>query len=264
MDQIPLNSILSVQSVQQMMHLQQQMQLQHQHQLHQQQQQQQRQPQPQPTHQQQPQQQKQLIDIVRCLLCKGFIIDAVTIDLCMHSFCKTCAVHYIREKHKCPECNLQIKDKRFLNRLKADVLIQNIVYKLNSGLYENEMARRRKFYNARPSPTPRYKSEMFGDIPPSKTIRPDDMLNVCIQAIEDEPIKTYLYCRADSTILVLREFIIRKFGLERPIKIYYGNSKLNFDFDTLMDVAANYNWSPEGKILNLSFEEENDNKNTTI
>jgi len=182
----------------------------------------------------------------------------------MHSFCRPCAVKFIREKPRCPECNLEIKDKRFLNRLKTDVTVQNIVYKLVPGLYEKEMARRRKFYAARPSPTPRYKSEMFGDIPPSKTIKPDDMLNVCLAWIRDpldEPIKTYLHCRADSTLLVLRKLIVGKFGLEGSIKIYYGNSEIFFDLTTLMDVAATFNWAPENKIINLSFKEEREKKN---
>lgn len=175
----------------------------------------------------------------------------------MHSFCRPCAVKYIREKPSCPECHEPIKDKRVLNRLKADVTKQNIVYKLVPGLYEREMARRRKFYAERP--TTRYKSEMFGDIPPSKTIKPDDMLNVCLtwmkDSIDDACIKTYLHCRADSSMLVLKKLIVGKFGLELPVKIYYGGSEIFFDLTTLMDVAAAYNWAPENKILNLSFKE---------
>lgn len=178
----------------------------------------------------------------------------------MHSFCRPCAVKFIREKLRCPECNLEIKDKRFLNRLKTDVTLQNIVYKLVPGLYEKEMARRRKFYAARPTQPPRYKSEMFGDIPPSKTIKPDDMLNISIawakNGIDDEVIRTYLLCRADSTILVLKKLIVRKFGLEGPIKIYYASSEIFFDLTTLMDVAATFNWSPENKVMSLSFREQ--------
>lgn len=205
--------------------------------------------------------QKELIDLVTCKLCKGYLIDAATIDLCMHSFCRPCAVKHIREKPRCPECNVEIKDKRFLNRLKTDVTMQNIVYKLVPGLYEKEMARRRKFYAARPTATPRYKSEMFGDIPPSKTIKADDMLNVCLNWIrnsnDDPHIKTYLHCRADSTMLVLKKLIVGKFGLELPVRIYYGNSEIFFDMTTLMDVAAAFNWASENKLLNLSFKEVN-------
>lgn len=163
----------------------------------------------------------------------------------------------------CPECHIEIKDKRFLNRLKSDVTIQNIVYKLVPGLYEKEMARRRKFYAARPTPTPRHKNEMFGDIPESKTIRPDHLLDVSLTWVKDfldEPIKTFIRCRADSTILVIRKLIVGKFGLERPIKIYYGNSEIFFDLTTLMDVAATFNWLPVNKILNLSFKEVEEKK----
>lgn len=209
---------------------------------------------------------KELIDLITCKLCKGYIIDAATLDLCMHTFCRPCAVKYIREQPRCPECNLEIKDKRFLNRLKVDTTMQSIVYKLVPGLYEKEMARRRKFYAARPTITPRYKSEMFGDVPPSKTIKPDDMLNISLTWLkdtqDDDPIKTYLLCRADTTMLVIKKLLVGKFGLDRPIKIYYGASEISLDLTALMDVAVAYNWSPENKLLNLIFKEQSLAKET--
>lgn len=201
---------------------------------------------------------KELIELVTCNLCKGYLIDAVTLDMCMHSFCKACAIKYIREKPRCPECNIEITEKRSLRRLKTDHTIQNIVYKLVPGLYEREMSRRRKFYAARPTQTPRHANEMFGDIPPCKSIKPDQMINIGITWNKDclgEPIKTYLYCRADCTMLILRKLLVGKFGLDRPIKIYYGNSEIFFDLTTIMDVAATYNWKPEDKVLNFTFRE---------
>lgn len=200
---------------------------------------------------------KDLLELITCKICKGYLIDAATLDICMHSFCRPCVVKFMREKPMCPECHFQIKDKRFLNRLKSDVTLQSIVYKVVPGLYEKEMARRREYYAAKPTSTPRYQSEMFGDIPASKKVRPDDVLKVCLTSSKldcpGDPIKTYLFCRADSTILVLKKLIIAKFGLETPIRIYYGNFELFFDLTTLMDVAATYNWSPNNKIMNLSF-----------
>ena len=193
------------------------------------------------------------------------MIDAATLDICMHSFCRPCAVQFIKAYGKCPECNKEIKEKKSLNRLKSDVTLQNIVYKLIPGLYDREMKRRQEFYANLSPQTLRYKSEMFGDIPPSKTIKPDDMLNISITWIrepssDDEPIRTYLLCRADSTMLVLKKLIISKFGLKMPIKLYYGNSEIFFDLTTLMDVAATFNWSPQSKVLNLSFKEQQENK----
>lgn len=211
---------------------------------------------------------RELIDLITCKICKGYLIDATTIDLCMHTFCRPCAVDHVKKSLRCPECNIEIKDKRYLNRLKSDVNMQNIVYKLVPGLYEKEMARRRKFYQARPSPTTRYPSEMFGDIPPSKTVKPDDMLNVCLNFVteadsnSDEPLKLHLHCRADSTMFLLKKLISAKFGLERPVKIYHGNSEIFFDLTTLVDVATTFNWKPEEtkKILNLNIKEEEEKK----
>lgn len=178
----------------------------------------------------------------------------------MHSFCRPCALKYISPEHRCPECNIEIKDKKFLNRLRPDATLQSIVYKLVPGLYEKEMARRRKFYAARPTPTPRYKCEMFGDIPPAKTIKPDDMLNISLTWLKDppeeEPNVTYLLCRADSTMLVLKKLINAKFGLERPIKFYYEKSEILFDLTALLDVAATFDWHPDKKVLALNFKEQ--------
>lgn len=206
---------------------------------------------------------KNLVDLITCGLCKGYLIDAITIDLCMHSFCRPCALQYMKDHHRCPECNLEIKDKRFLNRLKTDSTLQSIVYKLVPGLYEKEMARRRTFYAARPTPTPRYKSEMFGDIPPGKTIKPADKINVGLMwskdSPEDETIKTYLSCPAETRISSIKKLITSKFGLERRVKIYYGTNEILFDLMSLMDIAATFNWSPESKVLELTYKEQDEN-----
>lgn len=211
---------------------------------------------------------KQLIDLVTCKLCKGYLIDATTLDLCMHTFCRPCAVTYIRKNQRCPECHIEIKDKRFLNRLKTDTTMQNIVYKIVPGLYEKEMARRRTFYASKPNTIARCPSEMFGDIPFAKTIKPDDMLNISLSwgepSPEFDPIKMYLSCRADTTMSAIKKLIIAKFGLNRPIRIWFANTKgqnteISFDLTALMDVAVTFNWRPDtfkDERLNLIFEEQ--------
>lgn len=219
------------------------------------------------------------VQLITCKLCKGYLIDAVTLDICMHTFCRKCAILHIRgnidqnnrpkleseeaEKPRCPECNIEIREKRFLNRLKSDILTQSLVYKFVPGLYEREMARRREFYAN--DQKKREKHEMFGDIPPSKTIEPDDLLPVTFTLKKDEnqvkQVKRYFHCRADSTMLVLKKLVISKFRLKPPIKIYYKHLEIFFDQTTLMDVAALFEWNPkaEDAILSLIFREgEND------
>lgn len=210
-----------------------------------------------PVQQASSEQDRQLIDFITCKLCKGYLIDAVTLGLkkCLHSFCRPCAVKYVKDKQECPECKEPINDKRILNRLKPDLILQNIVYKLVPGLYQKEMARRREFYAARPTPTPRYKSEMFGDIPPSKLIEPDQMISLCLQCHDGttELFKTYIHCRADFTIYNVKKFLFIKLGInqEYDITIHYKNFEIKLDSTTLLDVAATYDWPPDDKIMNL-------------
>lgn len=204
---------------------------------------------------------RELVDLVTCKVCKGYLIDAVTLDTCMHSFCKACAIKCIRNQPKCPECNQEIKENRSLRRLKTDTALQSVVYKLVPGLYEREMAQRRTFYASRPSPTLRFQSEMFGDIPAAKTISPDDKITVGLTLkddSEDEQIKTYFSCRADTNMILLKKLIIAKYGLERSIKIYYGTTEVRFDMSSLMDLAVMFNWLPDDKVLDLSFCEVQD------
>ena len=251
-------------------------------------------PQPQQKPKQQPKQhitphqpKKDLSELITCSLCKGFLIDAVTIDLCMHSFCRPCAITNLKEQQEqqqkqlqlhqqdhdnhpdtdtqldqkpqqesppleCPECKTAIKDKRFLNRLKLDTTLQSIVYKLVPNLYEKEMHRRRKFYASKKDSIQRQKQEMFGDIPPWKTIKDDQRLNVVLKCMKGntEVYKRALCCPASFSTEGIKKLLRTKFSFGPKIKIYYESSDASLM--TLKEVAATYKWSPQEKIMHLT------------
>ncbi len=59
--------------------------------------------------------------------------------------CKTCIVRHVETSKKCPICDGVIHKTRPLLNLRVDTKLQEIVYKLVPGLYEDERRRRVKF-----------------------------------------------------------------------------------------------------------------------
>lgn len=189
--------------------------------------------------------QRELVDLITCKLCRGYLIDATTIDHCMHSFCKTCILKSFKIKKECPTCNYKITEKRECNRLKIDQTLQSIVYKLVPNLYEKEMQLRKKFYKENSTDKNRYKNEMFGDIPPTKLLKGDDIVSVTVEYfIKSEKLcKTYIRCRADLSIKTFKKFVKNKFDTTNDVKVYFMGTLISLDTLTLKDVAAaTVNW----------------------
>lgn len=92
-------------------------------------------------------QKRALLEQLSCFLCKGYLIDATTIDECMDSFCKSCIITYLRNHNNCPKCGISIHRTNPLNAIHSDKVLQDIVYKIVPGLYDDEMKRRRDFYD---------------------------------------------------------------------------------------------------------------------
>ncbi|XP_014668114.1 PREDICTED: polycomb group RING finger protein 1-like isoform X2 [Priapulus caudatus] len=84
-----------------------------------------------------------------CSLCAGYFIDATTITECLHTFCKSCIVKYLQTRKHCPSCNVKVHETQPLLKLKLDIVMQDIVYKLVPRLYEKEQARQKIFYQTR-------------------------------------------------------------------------------------------------------------------
>lgn len=87
-----------------------------------------------------------ILEQLSCFICKGYLIDATTIDECMDSFCRSCIINYLRVNNNCPKCTTIIHSTNPLGSIRSDKVLQDIVYKLVPGLYDNEMKRRREFY----------------------------------------------------------------------------------------------------------------------
>ncbi|KAK2143441.1 hypothetical protein LSH36_840g02019 [Paralvinella palmiformis] len=84
-----------------------------------------------------------------CSLCAGYFIDATTITECLHTFCKSCIVKCLQNSKSCPQCNIKIHETQPLANLKPDRVMQDIIFKLIPGLYEDEERRKQEFFKSR-------------------------------------------------------------------------------------------------------------------
>ncbi|KAL7643711.1 UNVERIFIED_CONTAM: hypothetical protein RMT77_005717 [Armadillidium vulgare] len=85
-----------------------------------------------------------------CHLCNGYFVEATTITECLHTFCKSCIVRYLKSSSYCPVCEVQVHKTKPTSGLREDRTLQDVVYKLVPDLFRNEMARRVQFYKEHP------------------------------------------------------------------------------------------------------------------
>ncbi|KAK9396234.1 polycomb complex protein BMI-1 [Crotalus adamanteus] len=204
-----------------------------------------------------------------CVICGGYFIDATTIIECLHSFCKTCIVHYLETSKYCPICDVQVHKTRPLLNIRSDKTLQDIVYKLVPGLFKNEMKRRRDFYAAHPSADAANGSnEDRGEVADEdkRIITDDEIISLSIEffdqnrvewkgskekekAKEEANNKRYLRCPAAMTVMHLRKFLRSKMDIPNTfqIDVMYEEEPLK-DYYTLMDIAYIYTWRRNGPL----------------
>lgn len=204
-----------------------------------------------------------------CPLCRGYLVDAVTLVKCLHSFCKSCILKHLETGSSCPVCELRLSKINMEVQLRKDEILQNIVYKAIPGLYQKEMKRRRDFYSSRSGKderatlTPEEKGELDNSSSGRVIFSPDEAVSLsleykhvvssrleggdstpgtCNPAFK-EPVKRYLNCPAAVTIALLQKFLRMKYGISSKYKvdIYYLDDILWSKY-TLMDIAYIYRW----------------------
>ncbi|XP_032670522.1 serine-rich adhesin for platelets-like [Odontomachus brunneus] len=196
-----------------------------------------------------------------CRLCSGYFIDATTIIECLHSFCRSCIVKYLENNKYCPICEVQVHKSRPLLNIRPDHTLQDIVYKLVPGCYQNEMRCRREFYAKHPEVRNQVTSpEARGEPVESHIYSPDESLSLSLEyfnphaqdlnetnTIKDmtqKPLlKRYLRCPAAVTVFHLQKLIRAKYGLSdaHRVDIMYKEEPLCSSY-TLMDVMYIYHW----------------------
>ncbi|XP_003704518.2 uncharacterized protein LOC100879416 isoform X2 [Megachile rotundata] len=195
-----------------------------------------------------------LNDQLTCKLCGGYFIDATTIIECLHSFCRSCIVKYLENNKYCPICEVQVHKSKPLLNIRPDHTLQDIVYKLVPGCYQNEMRCRREFYSKHPEAyTQATSPEARGEPTESHIYSPDESLSLSLEYfsptkdVKGVPVKPllrrYLRCPAAVTIFHLQKLIRAKYGLTdaHRVDIMYKEEPLSTSY-TLMDVMYIYHW----------------------
>ncbi|XP_053982297.1 mucin-2-like [Hylaeus volcanicus] len=195
-----------------------------------------------------------LNDQLTCKLCGGYFIDATTIIECLHSFCRSCIVKYLENNKYCPICEVQVHKSKPLLNIRPDYTLQDIVYKLVPGCYQNEMRCRREFYSKHPEAyTQTTSPEARGEPIESHIYSPDESLSLSLEyfrpsrdvkEIAVKPfLKRYLRCPAAVTIFHLQKLIRAKYGLTdaHRVDVMYKEEPLCSNY-TLMDVMYIYHW----------------------
>lgn len=199
---------------------------------------------------------------ITCPLCHGYYIDATTIVECLHSFCRSCIIKHLQVKSYCPECEMMINSAR--PNIKPDKALQDIVYKLVPGLFQQEMKRRQQFYSSRPGPAASATPEQRGEDTERVIFSPDDVISFSLEYLDatdadsisskssdsNEPqpasatTRRFLQCPAVVNISHLKKFISMKFDIDSTqfaIEILYKRVPMP-DYYTLMDIAYIFNW----------------------
>lgn len=195
-----------------------------------------------------------------CVLCGGYLIDATTIIECLHSFCRTCIVHYLHTSNYCPVCECLVHKKHPHQNLRSDKTLQDVVYKLVPGLFMEEMRRRRQYYNIQ------------ADESQSKSGRiifsPDEKISLCVRLCtgkicarkrEDDEFqnKRYLLCPAQMSVSNLKKFLRLKYCLSDRLEVemFHLDEVLKDEY-SLMDVSYITGWRREKvMVLNYAFYE---------
>ncbi|KAK7109713.1 polycomb group protein Psc-like [Littorina saxatilis] len=202
-----------------------------------------------------------------CVLCGGYFIDATTLTECLHSFCKTCIVNFLKTSKHCPVCDVMVHKTKPHLHIRSDKTLQDLVYKLVPGLYKNEMKRRRDYFTQHPLEAPPKVGEERGDENAERILYTEDekfsmALHFCSQGVKDErSVRTlslpevgvstaempknvrYLQCPAGVTVDILKKFVRIKYELSEQyqVDIFHTDESLRDEF-TLMDVAYIYTW----------------------
>ncbi|XP_059140449.1 mucin-2-like [Physella acuta] len=190
---------------------------------------------------------------ILCALCGGYLIQATTVIECLHSFCRSCIVNFLETSKVCPICDAQIHKTRPLLNIRPDQTLQNLVYKLVPGLFQDEMRRRREFHaTLSESDVEELSLEERGEASLEREFKPgDDHISLILQMVyrknERKKFKVkdnrYLLCPSEVTIKHLKKFLRYKFDLTESFKIqmFRAGEELTDDL-MLQDIALIYSW----------------------
>jgi polycomb group RING finger protein 3 len=205
---------------------------------------------------------------ITCRLCSGYLIDAWTINECLHSFCRPCIFSYFNdhdENTTCPVCSTVPHPANPLLGITKDCWLQQIVYKLVPSLFKREMCQRRIYYDSNPDDkfklleqyTKTHSSQMgcreeeLGELSERCLFQQKNKFhnqeNIYITLEYNENTKSHLYfleCSSNMPMNILKQYLKKVLPLSKrtryQIDILY-DQKILLDNLTLNHI---YSWKP--------------------
>uniref|UniRef100_F1KYK1 Polycomb group RING finger protein 2 n=1 Tax=Ascaris suum TaxID=6253 RepID=F1KYK1_ASCSU len=213
-----------------------------------------------------------------CSLCKSYLIDAVTLSECLHSFCRSCLLAHLCHESRCPKCACDLGPELSEAFVRDDPL-QRIVYKMVPDVYWEEMRRRGEFYKRR-TISNEEKAIMFEKNLlqlSSELCASNEMVSLCIEYVSPGPseadeatntidgdemrpttiaeadrvekmvtwFKRYFRCIAATTMGALRKLMEAKLEVCDTYRLLFVDPECNSTLDdccTLQDVAYMFSW----------------------
>ncbi|XP_065368636.1 protein suppressor 2 of zeste [Calliphora vicina] len=194
-------------------------------------------------------------ELFTCYLCQGYMINPTTIDVCTHTYCRSCIARHLAVDCYCPQCGKAIT----ISNLQSDDALRSIIFKLVPGLYQKERERLVQFVNNRKNEgnligaTENSLNELLES--DDDLFSPTDPISLSLEfhpVLADQcpegtvPPVRYLQCPASVKVHHLKRFLCSKFEIDPcnrrvGIDIIYEDEVLPSDF-TLMDVGYCYKW----------------------
>ncbi|KAI1283721.1 Polycomb complex protein BMI-1 [Halotydeus destructor] len=223
----------------------------------------------------------QLIDVnawISCLLCGGYLINATTINDCMHSFCRSCITNWLEKEKKtvCPTCESPLHKSKPFQSIRSDETLQDIVYKLVPGLYKRELEKRQEYYKVNPEAAALASAEERGEAEHHKIFYiPEDKISLSLEYgfadnqmprtagsgsestrdKDKDPVRRYLRCSAGMPISLLKDFVVKKYSLpgHYTVNIFYLKTDQSDEYSSL-DAAYKYSWlSDEYTLMDVAY-----------
>lgn len=164
----------------------------------------------------------ELNEFISCPVCQGYLIDATTVNECLHTFCKSCIVKHIKsDNNECPKCKTIIHERRPLDYIIHDRNKQDIVYKLVPQLYISEMNSRIAARETRgiDSTTKLVLSKKFLSVVLIQSRKSSNNQSPSQEKQKQKPSPIYLRCPFTVKVCHLRKLLFVKYQLLANDKI---------------------------------------------
>ncbi|OQR74231.1 hypothetical protein BIW11_09207 [Tropilaelaps mercedesae] len=182
-----------------------------------------------------------------CALCKGYLVNAMTLIRCMHSFCKSCIHRHLDTSSTCPTCQQRVFRSRMDLYMVADTTLQSVVYKTVPGLFANEMRRRWDFYEQNEDSLCAIRDKELRNeapgIPLKQIFTEKDCISLALEHRQEEVeapkfLNMYLSCPADAPIWVIIKFIRTKLSPPASLNVHLHLETLNVNMSKLSSKAV--------------------------